>query len=170
MMSNLFKIFVLVFYLLLTMQYSFSENIVLETGISIIDKLPNEFYGSWKVEATRDANDLNSSLYTLNDTQLWILKRKGELLVLANPLSGAISSMSINDIKNKNVKFSKITIYPDMKMIEELSLTINDNTFLGIDKITLKYYENGKIVKQDNIEYKLKGKKITLDVLDFSFF
>lgn len=135
---------------------------VIEGNISMTDKVPQELFGDWKVVAhcikTTD-NDYFDSV----SMDIWTLSRSGDTIILQNPLSGARAEVSVNDVKGKTVKFEKKTIYPDEISVETPILTLQNDKFTGVDKINIKTYKDGKLIKEDYVEYQVKGTKMKGD-------
>jgi hypothetical protein len=92
---------------------------------------------------------------------LWVLKRQGDIITLMNPLSGARAEITASDVKGKTVKFEKKSYYPNEESLETPILTINGDNFTGVDKISIKTFQDGKLIKEDYVEYNVKGTKIS---------
>jgi hypothetical protein len=67
----------------------------------------------------------------------------------------------VDDVKGKTVKFEKKTVYPDEVSTETPILTLQGDNFTGVDKINIKTYKDGKLIKEDYVEYQVKGTKMT---------
>ena len=133
---------------------------VIEGNISMSDKVPEEFFGDWKVSAycTRTTN---KEYFDSTSMDIWTMSRVGDVITLMNPLSGAKAEITVNDVKGKTVKFEKKTVYPDEVSVETPILTLQGDNFTGVDKISIKTYQNGKLLKEDYVEYQVKGTKIS---------
>ena len=133
---------------------------MIEGNVAMTDKVPNELYGSWQVESicTRTTN---SELFESGSTDIWTLKRNGDTVTLTNPLSGARADINVNEVKGKTVKFEKRSRYPDEESVETPVLTLQGDNFTGIDRISIKTYKNGKLIREDYVEYKVRGTKIS---------
>lgn len=124
------------------------------------DEIPNELYGSWKVEAicTRTTN---KNMFDYSSTDIWTLKRNGETVTLLNPVSGARADINVSDVKGKTVKFEKRSYYSDEETLETPILTLQGDNFTGFDRINIKTFQNGNLIKEDYVEYKIRGTKIS---------
>ena len=133
---------------------------VIEGNVAMTDKIPNELYGSWKVEAicTRCTN---TNLFESGSTDIWTLTRNGETVTLTNPLSGARADINVNEVKGKTVKFEKKSYYADEESVETPILTLQGDNFTGIDRIYIKTFKNGKLIREDYVEYRVTGTKIS---------
>ena len=133
---------------------------MIEGNISMSDKVPEEFFRDWKVSAycTRTTN---KEYFGSTSMDIWTMSRVGDVITLMNPLSGAKAEITVNDVKGKTVKFEKKTVYPDEVSVETPILTLQGDNFTGVDKISIKTYQNGKLLKEDYVEYQVKGTKIS---------
>ena len=115
---------------------------VIEGSIAMSDRVPEEFFGTWKVVSVC-THSTNKEYFGSKSLDLWTLSRMGDVIRLANPVSGAIADVAVSDVKGQTVKFVKKTNYP------------------GIDKIVIKTFKDGKLIKEDYVEYKVKGTKLS---------
>ncbi len=135
---------------------------VIEGNISMSDQVPNEFFGDWRVTSIC-TKSTNKEYFDAKSVDIWTLTRRGDVITLANPLSGARADVMVNDVKGKTVKFEKRTSYPDEDSLETPILTINGDNFTGVDKISIKTYKDGKLIKEDYVEYQVRGTKLSGD-------
>ncbi len=124
------------------------------------DKVPKEFFGDWKVVSIC-TKSTNKEYFDSKSVDIWTLKRTGDIITLMNPLSGARADITVNDVKGKTVKFEKRSYYPDEESIETPILTLQGDNFTGVDKISIKTFKDGKLIKEDYVEYQVKGTKIS---------
>ena len=133
---------------------------VIEGNIAMTDKVPSEFFGGWKVVSVC-TKTTNKELFDSKSVDLWILKRQDGIITLMNPLSGARADIAVNDVKGKTVKFEKRSSFPDEESLETPILTLQGDNFTGVDKISIKTFKDGKLIKEDYVEYQVKGTKIS---------
>ena len=133
---------------------------IITGSVAMSDKVPEEFFGSWKVVSVC-THSTNKEYFGSHSLDLWTLSRMGDVVRLSNPMSGAIADVSVSDVKGQTVKFEKRTNYPDEESIETPILTLQDDKFSGIDKIVIRTFKDGKLIKEDYVEYKVKGTKIS---------
>ena len=134
--------------------------VVFEGNISITDKVPSEIYGSWQVEAVC-IRSTNTKLFDTNSSDIWTIKRNGDIITLLNPVSGARADINVRDVKGKTVKFEKKSSYYNEETLETPVLTLHGDNFTGFDRINIKTFENGNLIKEDFVEYKVRGTKIS---------
>lgn len=133
---------------------------VIVGNISMTDKVPSEFFGDWKV-VSYCTQSTDKEYFGSKSVDIWRLSRKGDTITLTNPLSGARAEVEVNDVKGNTVKFEKRSYYPDEESVETPILTLQNDNFTGVDKISIKTFENGKLIKEDYVEYKVKGTRIS---------
>ena len=133
---------------------------VIVGNVSMSDKVPNEFFGDWKVVSVC-TKSTNKEYFDATSVDLWRLSRVGDTITLCNPLSGARADVAVSDVKGNTVKFEKRSYYPDEESLETPILTLQGDNFTGVDKISIKTYKDGKLIKEDYVEYKVKGTKIS---------
>ena len=124
------------------------------------DKVPNEFFGDWKV-VSYCTRSTDKELSGTSSVDIWTLKRTGDTITLMNPISGARADITVDDVKGNTVKFEKKSYYPNEESTETPILTLQGDNFTGVDKISIKTFKDGKLVKEDYVEYKVKGTKIS---------
>lgn len=139
---------------------SFCNAVTIEGAVTITDKVPQEFYGNWRVESVCTKSTDKEYLGT-KSVDFWVLSRSGDTITLRNPLSGARADVTVNDVKGKTVKFEKRSYHPDEESIETPILTLQGDKFSGADKILIKTFKNGQLIKEDYIEYQVRGSKIS---------
>ena len=136
-------------------------NTVLQGGVSKVEEVPDDFYGTWVVTA-REISNPDHDLYASTSIDVWTLCRYGDIIVLSNPVSGASATITIDDVQGKTISFSRTSTSNEDGEIghETPTLTIKENTFDGMDKIVIKKYRNNQLFREDTITYGLKGKKV----------
>ena len=70
---------------------------VLKGGISAVDMIPDEFYGTWSVISTRVETN-NESFFKERTSDIWILQRTGNAITLTNPATLATSTISVDEV------------------------------------------------------------------------
>lgn len=133
---------------------------VIEGSVAMSDKVPKEFFGDWKVVSVC-TKSTNKEFFDSKSLDIWTLKRYGDNITLMNPLSGARADITVNDVKGQTVKFEKKTYFHDEESIETPILTLQGDNFTGIDKISIKTFKDGKLIKEDYVEYQVRGTKIS---------
>ena len=141
---------------------------VIVGNVSVTDKVPTEFYGNWKVVSVC-TKSTNTEYFDSTSVDIWRLSRNGDTIILENPMSGARAEVEVSDVKGTTVKFEKRNYYPDEESLETPILTLQGDNFVGVDKISIKTFKDGKLIKEDYVEYKVKGTKISGIGLDSIF-
>ncbi len=129
-------------------------------SVSMTDKVPTELFGEWKVVSVC-TKSTDKEYFGTKSLDIWVLSRNGETITLKNPLSGARADITVNDVKGQTVKFEKKSYFPDEESTETPILTLQGDKFSGTDTILIKTFQNGKLIKEDYIEYQVKGTRIS---------
>lgn len=145
-------------------EYKLISNVI-QGGVSMTDRVPEGFFGSWKVVSIMSKTNIPEE-FAQQSVDIWNLSKTNDVITLSNPVSGAHASIAVNDVKGDTVKFQKITYNKNEETIETPVLTLegNDN-FYGIDRIEINTYSKKQIVKTDFIEYKVRAVKISGDTI-----
>ena len=148
-------------------QYTLAENIMLQAGVSITDKIPKNFFGTWKITSEiRESS--NKKMFNNTTIDFWNLSKLNDVITLTNPISGAEASLTIEDVQNNQITFTHTTQNKNAKMIETPTLTLNGENFYGTDKIIIEKFANGKKISEDYVIYDIKAQKIAGNsVIDF---
>lgn len=133
---------------------------VIEGSVAMSDKVPTGFFGDWKVVSVC-TKSTDKELYNTKSVDIWTLSRNGDVITLRNPLSGARADITVDDVKGTTVKFEKIVNFPDEVSIETPILTLQGDNFTGVDKIVIRTLKDGKLIKEDYVEYQVRGTKIS---------
>ena len=120
----------------------------LQAGVSKIDMLPDDFFGSWRVVAKIDKQS-GSTNFKPNTIDLWNLSRNGDVINLNNPFTGASASVKLD--------------YDNKKLTDTVDLKLNGDTFTGINSLKLETFStyDNSLIKTDTALYILKGEKIS---------
>ena len=157
-MRKLFVILTLLFSCLFVPQ--FANSMVIEGGVSVTDRVPAGFFGAWNVMAVR-INTTNEQMFAPYSVEMWNLSKSGDVITLENPVSGASASISVKDATDNTFTFQRITGDSSEKVTETATLTLSGDNFYGYDTMSVKYYKNGSVLKEETVKYKLKATKIS---------
>lgn len=133
---------------------------VIQGAISMSDRVPTGFFGSWKVFSVR-SKTTNPEEFGPSGVDIWNLSKSGDVITLSNPVSGAKASIRVGEVNGSTVRFEKISYDQDEESIETPILTLEGDNFYGIDRIVVKSYKNGNLLKEDSVEYKVKAIKVS---------
>ena len=101
-----------------------AENLTLQAGVSMSDRIPKGFFGTWEIFSTISYTN-NKKIFNETTTDYWNLSKTGDVITLANPVSGAEASVTVEDVKGNQIKFTHVTKHNNAKMIETPTLTLN---------------------------------------------
>lgn len=137
-----------------------NANILLQAGVSLSDRVPTGFFGTWQIKSTINYTN-NKEMFNEVTTDFWNLSKVGDVITLTNPISGAEASVTVEDVKGNQIKFTHTTESKNAKMVETPTLTLNGENFYGTDKIVIEKYKYGKKISTDIVVYDIKAKKIS---------
>lgn len=154
---------VLIIFLTSSITVFAQDSIVLKAGISKINSVPKQFFGTWQVKSTLITTDSPKN-FKPSSADMWNLRRSGNVIELRNPMTGAVTEIYLNDVNNNNITFSHEQKEENMKLTDTVKLRLNGNTFTGTNELTLKqkkiYGDQYEIVTK-TAKYKIEGQKIS---------
>lgn len=137
------------------------QTYTLKAGISMADRVPKEFYGTWRVTSNLVSTN-NDVIFKQSTVDLWNLSRADNVITLENPFTGARASIVVNQVEGKVIKFQKQGDYDDKKLTDVVQLQLNGDKFSGTNNLILNTVgTEGTILKSDKATYKLSGEKIS---------
>lgn len=133
-----------------------------EAGVSKIDMIPDDFFGSWRVVAKIDKQS-GSVYFKPNTVDLWNLSKHGNVINLNNPFTGASGSVTLEHVEGNIIRFTQVGDYDNKKLTDTVDLKLNGDTFTGINSLKLETYStyDNSLLKTDTALYILKGEKIS---------
>ena len=137
-----------------------AENLVLKAGVSLSDRVPKGFFGTWKINSTMTYTN-NKKIFNESTIDFWNLSKTGDVITLANPFSGAVASVTVEDVKDNRITFTHTTENKNAKMTETPTLTLSGENFYGTDKIVIEKFKDGKKISTDVVVYKIHAQKIS---------
>jgi hypothetical protein len=131
--------------------------------------IPKGFYGSWGVISKLQKSN-NPTMFNFQSKDIWTLSGYGNILILENIESGAISEIKIQEktTDGKTLKFEreKISRNNNYKLIykEIVQFKLSGNNFSGTDDFIVEKYDNKNTLIEKNIaNYRIEGVKISGD-------
>ena len=144
-------------------QYEQNGRTVLSGGISQIQELPAGMYGMWEVKGTLlETNDY--SKYAPHSSDIWVLRKDGNYVTLMNPQNGASATITVTAVQNNTATFVRGIKTFRSKESEEVTLTLEGDTFYGTDIIVSQKEEYG-ISMTTSARYRITGIKISGETL-----
>ena len=148
---------------LLILLFGFSVQAeTLHIGISA-DSVPNNFYGSWRVVAKVDKQS-GTMNFRPQSVDFWNLSRRGDVINLNNPFTGASASVKLDYVEGNIIRFTKTGEYDyNKKLTDTVDLKLMGDTFTGVNYITVETFSaiDNSLIKKDTAIYLLKGEKIS---------
>lgn len=155
------KKFLALLFFMLTMTTAIAEEFTLSAGV-VINDIPKAFFGSWRI--TAKLVDTNSyGIFKPTSVDMWNLSRVGDRIMLSNPFSGANAEISVKAVEGNLVVFSKKAPYDNKVLTDTVTLRLSDNTFSGINDLTLESFSliDNHLMKTEHAKYKISGEKIS---------
>ena len=137
-----------------------SHGMTITGGVSMTDRVPDGFFGNWKVMAVRSETS-NFDLFAPYSVEIWNLTKQNDVITLTNPVSGASASITVKDATTDTFTFQRTTRDKNETVIETAKLILQGENFIGCDTMEVRYYRDGNLVKTEKVAYKLKAYKIS---------
>ena len=133
-MMKFFKFLLLILCLFLMMPALASEQnggYTLKAGVSVIDSVPNTFYGNWRVVSKLQRTNAPAK-FNSSSVDLWNLSREGDVLNLSNPFTGASASLTLSQASDSNIKFTRVSeVQNNQRVTEVVELNLHKDYFTG---------------------------------------
>ncbi len=157
------KFICLLLSVIFSLQICFAEQMTLSAGISVED-VPEALFGVWRVIAKLD-NTNSYQTFKPQSLDMWNLSRIGDKISLNNPFTGASAEISVKTVEGNLIVFSKKAPYDNKILTDTIAIRINDNSFSGINTLTLESFSNvdNHLLKTEQARYIIKGEKISGD-------
>ena len=134
----------------------------LKTGISMEERVPNTFMGTWRV-TSKLLDSGGSSIFKLSGVDLWNLSRSGNVINLSNPFTGASASITVNYVDGSTIRFTRKGNYDNKILTDTVELNLDGERFTGVNTLTLETLSdvNRSVIKTETAKYSLVGEKIS---------
>lgn len=124
------------------------------------DNLPSDLFGSWVVSAVQSYTNNPQKYSSMPSLDYWNIYKHNNVLTLENPHSGAKASVTVKEVINNTVSFTRIAKKVESEVTETPTITILGENFVGTDKMVIKNYKNGVLISTDVVEFTIRGQKI----------
>jgi len=136
------------------------EGGVLRAEISVSKELPRDLYGTWSVNSNIiDTN--NPYFFKRKGNDIWTLEKNNGIITLRNPVTGATSSIKVNEVKGNKATFTRSEITDKYKEYETVTLTVDGMNFFGEDYLKGDYYSKNKYLYSDFAKYEVRAEKLS---------
>lgn len=138
-----------------------AEENVFQVGVSMIEHVPQNFFGTWRVKSVLLETDSPANFKKKN-LDIWNLSRSGDVINLRNPFSGAEASVTLSYAGHNEVCFTKTSNYEGKRLTDTVKIVIDGSTFSGENRILLETLSNvdNSVIKTAEAVYSLSGEKI----------
>lgn len=165
MWKKIIKFFILsLFVLTFSLNAGKSEDYnssVLKAGISLQEKLPNSFYGTWRVKSA--LSETNSpGQFKKENTDIWNLSKTGDVINLTNPFTGASASITLSYVGDDAIRFTKQGNYGGQVLTDTVEIKLVGDSFSGTNTLVLETLSDvdSSVIKAVRAVYLLQGEKI----------
>jgi hypothetical protein len=127
-----------------------------------IQKVPENFYGTWRVKAKRIETD-SPETFKEKTIDLWNISTSNNVIKLCNPFSGAEAEIFIDASTQNSVEFTKSGKYDNKNLTDKVNISIQGDSFTGIDTLRLDTISDvdGSIRKSVTAKYSIKGERLS---------
>ncbi len=138
------------------------EGVVLKTGISLDEMVPDIFFGTWRINSKLLETNAKGS-FKNNTVDLWNISKSNSVITLDNPFSGAKASISLKEVVGNKVVFEKEGRYDNKILSDTVELYLDGDSFNGFNYLVLKTVSDvdGRIMDTQTAKYSLYGDKIS---------
>ncbi len=138
------------------------QGVVLRSGISLDETLPDELLGSWRIRSALVETNAEG-FFKKNNIDIWNISRKNSVITLNNPFSGAIASVTLKEVDGKRIVFEKDGRYDNKILKDTVELYLDGDSFSGYNWLELNTVSDidGHIMSSQTAKYTLNGVKIS---------
>lgn len=165
MHKNILKLFILSLLILISsINVNGSEvynGNVLKAGVSLIEKVPETFFGTWRVKSSLIETNSHNDFKKAN-IDIWNLSRQGDVINLSNPFSGASASITLSYAGDDAIRFVRKGNYDGRILTDTVELNLSGEKFTGSNTLVLETLSDvdNSVIKTARAVYALKGEKI----------
>lgn len=160
---RLLLIFILSFlFPLFTLPVLAEGSVVLQTGISLDEMVPDKFFGTWRINSKLIETN-SKGVFKNDNVDLWNISRSNSVITLDNPFSGAKASISIREVEGNKIVFEKEGRYDNKILSDTVELYLEGDKFKGYNYLKLNTVSeiDGRIMGTQTAKYSLYGDKIS---------
>lgn len=138
------------------------EGIVLKTGVSLNEMVPDKFFGTWRIKSKLLETNA-SGVFKNDNVDLWNISKDNSVITLDNPFSGARASISIKEVNGNKIVFEKEGRYDNKLLSDRVELYLDGDSFNGYNYLRLNTVSeiDGRIMDSQTAKYSLYGDKIS---------
>lgn len=138
------------------------EGLVLQTGISLDEMVPDKFFGTWRIKSNLLETNAKG-VFKNENIDLWNISKSNSVITLDNPFSGAKASISIREVEDNKIVFEKEGRYDNKILSDTVELYLEGDRFKGYNYLKLNTLSeiDGRIMGTQTAKYSLIGDKIS---------
>lgn len=158
------RLLLIIFFILITLPAAIADDgYTLKAGVSMIDSVPNTFYGNWRVVSKLQRTNAPAK-FNSSSVDLWNLSREGDVLNLSNPFTGASASLNLNQASETSIKFTRVSeVESNQRVTEIVELNLNKDYFTGKNTWYWQVMSdvNGQVISTFTAQYSVRGEKLS---------
>lgn len=163
MIKKIICIFILIFFTFLfsPVQSENKQTEAFKLSVSLINEVPDALFGTWRVTSELIETD-SPEKFKKATTDIWNISKRGNVIELNNPFSGASATVKLEYVKQNRIKFTKKHNYDGQILTDTVELYLNKESFSGVNTLSLETLSDidDSIIKSSRAMYNLKGEKI----------
>ena len=138
------------------------EGIVLKTGVSLNEMVPDKFFGTWRIKSKLLETNANG-VFKNDNVDLWNISKDNSVITLDNPFSGARASIAVKEVNGNKIVFEKEGRYNNKLLNDRVELYLDGDSFNGYNYLRLNTVSeiDGRIMDSQTAKYSLYGDKIS---------
>jgi hypothetical protein len=123
--------------------------------------MPAEMFGQWNLISqllnTDDPNQYRPSI-----SEIWLLERQGDQLIITNPSTGGQASIDVDKVEGKTAFLSR-ELWTDKRhsIQENFTIRVQGDTLTGQSLQKVRTVKNGQVVHETFGLYQIEAKRIS---------
>jgi hypothetical protein len=132
----------------------------LTATISKVRYLPREIFGQWNLSAQLLKTD-DPSTYRPTMSEIWLLEKQGDQLVINNPVTGGHASIAVEKVEGKTAVLTReIQVDRRHSIQENFTIRVNGDTITGQSLHKVRTLKDGRIVRETFGLYQIEAHRI----------
>jgi hypothetical protein len=132
----------------------------LSATVSKVRYLPPEMFGQWSLAGQLLKTD-DASTYSPTMSEIWLLERQGDQLIISNPSTGGQASIAVEKVEGKTAFLTR-ELWADKNhtIQENFTIRVTGDTLDGQSLHRVRTIKNGQIINETFGLYQIEAKRI----------
>lgn len=142
-------------------EYYVGQQQPLSASVSKVRYMPAEMFGQWTL-ISQLLNTDDPTQYSPSMSEIWILERQGDQLIISNPSTGGQASIAVEKVEGKTAFLSR-ELWQDRRhtILESFTIRVNGDLLTGQSMHKIRTIKNGQIVHETFGLYQIEAKRIS---------